>query len=344
MIKERMRSRGFRRRGLAVLFLAVLPGVVAGARSERVLRNVKIGEVVPDFFVVDLNGEQIDKEMGKGRVLLVLFVRPAQEASLDALKIVERVQRDRRDSPNLLAFAVSTKPDSAAYFQELAAKQGLTVRIAQDPGRKMYGDFGVIVTPTTLLIDEAGVLRYELPHMPVSYERKLGLHADVLSGKITPEEHDALLARAEEGSDRRHGSVETRLALARALLEGGDLEAALGTVQALAAEHGESPAMAALRGTILLRLGRTVEAAECLDRHAGVSEPPSELERARARLEIHRENLAGAETHLLGALRRSAEKGPVLYELGLLYERMDRPQEALARYREALGGIYGDGF
>jgi peroxiredoxin len=323
--------------------LIVLLAGLSAPESSQALRNVKVGDQVPAFSLTDLDGNTHTLERYKEKVLLLIFVRPEQETSLEALRVVQRLLRSHGPS-GFSALAVSSKPDAKEHFKKLAEERGFTFPIALDPERKMYGGFGLLVSPTTLLVDGAGVLRYEMAHMPPNYERRLGIHLDHLLGKITPEEHDALLEQLKGGKPERADSADRRLGFARTLVEQGKLEQAVAVLTKLRSERESIPA-ATLLATAYLSLDKVDEAAKCLDPIADTEPAPLALKLALARLELSRDNTDKAEAYLLKALETPpppGQAGSILFDLGRLYERQGKLARAVECYRKALEATYGN--
>lgn len=323
------------------LFLASILGFQTYADSSPGLRGLKAGDPVPPFKVKGSDGKTIEKENLKGKVILLLFVRAEQDTSLEVLKEAQRLESENIDS-DLYVLAVFSKALSEDYFQQLASELGLAFPILLDQNRKMYGEFGLIVTPTTLLIDENGILRYEFHTIPPSFDRKLHIHTDYLLKKISREEHDALLARVNQTRSRVKETLETRLAFIRILLEREEYELAL---QTLAHEASEETAayryeIATLYGQAYLALGHAQEAAKYLDPLAGDSSCPPAFKEVLARLEIHRGNYQIAEALLLEVLKSPFDKSRAFFLLGQVYERMNQPEKALSCYRQALESLY----
>jgi tetratricopeptide (TPR) repeat protein len=328
---------GHHARAATIWSAAFLTGMVS-AQPTQALRNIRIGDQVPAFSVKALDGNTVSKTGCAGKVLLLIFARPEQEESLEALRAAQRILRDNSDS-RLSVLAVSSKPTAGDYFKRLASDKGFTFPIALDPERKMYGDFGLLVSPTTLLIDGKGVLRYELAHMPPNYERRLRIHMDHLLGRISQKEHDALLAPAKPGESEYTDSYERRLALARTFVDQNKLEQAVSLLTKLRSES-DSTLATALLATAYLRLDKVDEAARCLDPIADTKPAPPVLTVALARLELYRKNDGEAEKYLLEAVKTSPKKGLILFELGRLYERQGKLGKAVECYRKALEEAY----
>ena len=72
----------------SALCLIVLLTGLSAPEPTQALRNVKAGDQVPTFFVTDLDGNTHDRECYKENVLLLIFIKPEQEKSLEALRVV----------------------------------------------------------------------------------------------------------------------------------------------------------------------------------------------------------------------------------------------------------------
>jgi Flp pilus assembly protein TadD len=68
-----------------------------------------------------------------------------------------------------------------------------------------------------------------------------------------------------------------------------------------------------------------------------------ELKLALGRLEVRRGDDAKAEKHLLEGLKLAPDDGAINYELGRLYERQNRFEQAARCYRRVLDSTYDAG-
>lgn len=322
--------------------LGLLTAVVAAsvaAQSSEALRNVKIGDPLPDFSVSGLDGRTYTLAGCKDKVLLLLFVRPEQERSLAALLTVQRLAAQVQGAA-VTVLAVSSDEKGGDYFKRVAADNGLTLPIALDPGRKMYGALGLVVTPTTLLVDPKGIHRFELPHVPPDYERSLAIHLDLLLGRIDQKTHDERLQQIRQDANAWNDTVQTRMAYAQTLNDRGAFDEAIPVWQALQKQKDNAQVAAGL-ATAYLGLDRLDDAAACLKPFAEEQPLPPVLNLPLARLEARRGRDEEAERFLQAALKISPQKAAILFELGRLYERRDRCDLAVDCYRKALEEVLG---
>ncbi len=323
-----------------VLF-AMLLLVMPEARADGALRNLNPGDLIPEFSCQGLDGNTYARSDYKGKVLVMLFVRPGQKFSSKALRLTQRIV-GACAAPKPSVLAVSTKPEAGEAFAKLIKDLPFKHPAALDAGRKAYGAFGVIVAPTTLLIDDKGVLRFILPHMPKTYERQLRAHVDFLAGHTTEAQHAAALNGNNKPISDEGVTLDRKLALARMLIDQRKHAMAIPVLEKLASGEKVDPRVAELLGACHLAVGDVEAAAKNLDPLAKQARMSPSLRLVLARLEIRRGNDDKARTHLEEALKTAPKKGPLLYELGRLHERGGETDKALVCYRRALDIYYGN--
>ncbi|MCP4593503.1 MAG: redoxin domain-containing protein [bacterium] len=323
----------------AVLMLSGLV-TFAGAEPAEGLRNVSAGDPFPSFSVQTADGQVVGTGDLQGKTLLLVFVRPGQPSSQEVLSTAQEILSGN-EGGELRVLAVSTDKEAKPGFLTAFAKEhGLSFSPAMDPQRKLYGDCGVVVVPTALLIDGKNNLRYEQPQVPPGYATRLRLNTELLLGKLSQDQFNARLAEMTTRKSKEEVSRRRRLGLARRLAEDEQLAEAVAILAPLLSEHA-SPRVAALLGECHLRLGQMTEAADCLRPYADLPSAPPGLKLVLGRLEVGQGNDERAEKYLLEAIERAPRKGPALFELGRLYERRQEPSRALRCYRRALEEIYG---
>lgn len=310
------------------------------AAETKALRNIKPGERIPESRVTGLSGKIITKGDSAGRVLVLIFARPDNAKSLSALRAVQRLHKaDQQGGPAVPA--VATKPDKGDYFAALAKQWGFEFAIALDSKRERYGALGLIVAPTTLVVDRSGFLRYELAHVPPNYERTLQIHVDHLLGRIAESEHDALLAEPN-GAGRHTRDMRTRrLALVRALIQKKEVNVALTILQKLCEEQDDEAVAAFLEST-LLDDGLVEQAQQVLKPFGDHKTRSGAMNLVLGHLALARGQAAAAERFVDAAAKFDDQRARSLYLLGGLHERRGETSKAFSCYRQALEHTFDD--
>lgn len=185
--------------------LLVMLCVTAATWGDR-LRNVVETEQIPNFALSTLDGQEVTAESLRGKVVVLSIVSAEQASSEKAQAAVHelRLEMRRDDLAVLFVTADTTRVD---YFRQFRDAAGVHEPLLLDHNRQLYGDLGIIVLPTTLVIDREGRLakilsghRSDYPDVLAAYVRHtLGLIDDAqLEQLLTTErfEHNRPLDRA----------------------------------------------------------------------------------------------------------------------------------------------------
>ncbi len=224
----------------------------------RAFSNVQPGETVENVSLPTLDGKRHDLLARGARANVMVFFRPHQERSDEALRWLAALEREVAGKPVHFVGVVS---DSfpAADVRATVAAAGIRMPVGVDVQDALYGKLGVRLHPVVGILDGAGKLVAYEPYREINYADRVRARVRLLLGEITQAEVDqvddpaASVTRTDEGVARR------RLNYARKLLEMGDADRALEEAQKsldlspLAAAH-------ALRGKILAAKGKCAEA------------------------------------------------------------------------------------
>ena len=147
--------------------LAVLS---AGTPAAFGTLNLQVGDAMPAFSLprADHTPDVYGLEQLKGQPAIVMFWRPNQKLSLEALHDLQALAQEIGAQRAQLV-AVDAARSSAEEVSAALAGEKLSFPILLDPQRELYGQVGVIVCPTTLVLDAQGVLQYVLASHPPQF-------------------------------------------------------------------------------------------------------------------------------------------------------------------------------
>jgi len=316
-------------------------GVIALTGAADQLRNVKNGEAVPGFKLPTMDGEPVDSEAFDGRVLVLVYLsaeqRSSELAASDASEVVGTFDPDLVSLVFVTADVVH-KP----YFEKLRAEQGITAPLAFDADRSFYAELGLIVFPTTIVVDNNGDLAHVISTRGPDYPHVLDSYIRHALGEID----DAELADRLKAGTVNAGSPKSQAsrhrAAARLLREKGLMKAAREELlKALELDPDDFDIRLDLADMDLA----TGDADQARDLAATLLEAQPEHRRAKQVMGIALYKLGDmeqAEAYLLGALELNPEPARARYYLGMIYEAQGRTDEALTQYREALRSLLNE--
>ncbi|MFG0253464.1 MAG: TlpA disulfide reductase family protein, partial [Phycisphaerales bacterium JB038] len=154
------------RHKLLLLALVLLTPLTARADS---LRNLKPGQEVPAYALRTIDDQIVESEKLKGQVVVVVYLSAEQKSSESAALSAHTMVQEMRNKEVelLLVTADAAKTD---YFRAWRDRAGVHEPLALDLKRDLYGQLGLIVLPTTLVIDAEGRLAHVISSYKTNYE------------------------------------------------------------------------------------------------------------------------------------------------------------------------------
>jgi len=325
----------------ALALAVVLLVAVSAADTALAVTNLKVGDPMPQFTLPRSDGREgtFGTEKLKGRPSAIVFWRGDQKFALDALRDVQAaVMAVGSDRVNVVAVATQQSTTEAA--RQTLAKVPFSLPSVIDPGRALYGAVGVIVSPTLLLFDATGVLRFVSPHYPQNYRKTLVLRFRFLLGEITEEEMKQELAPTELGIEEGVASAWRAYNIGRKLEASGQItEAALQYERAITKHPRLTEARCAL-GFLRMRDGDLDKAREQFLSALAVR-PDSPIARLGSAAVLARTDGADqAEKILTSLLDQKSEEVRVRYELGLIHRARGDTEQAMSYFHDALSRVF----
>ncbi len=318
-----------------VLALGMALAVLASPSRADELRNVKRGEPVPAFRLPTIAGDLADSEALKGAVVVLVYLsaeqRSSELAATDSWDVVRNIASDQ-----LRLLHVSADVVHKPYFERFREERSMDVPLALDADRSLYGRLGLIVFPTTIVIDREGKLAHVISARAPDYAHILDCYARHALGQLSDAQlGEALKARASsEGSPKSLAS--THRAAARLLREKGLYNAARDElVKALASLPDDADLLLDLADLDLYTAN--LDAADEAIAKVLASHPEHRrAQQIQGIILYRRGDLERAESVLQKALNLNPDPARVHYYLGRIYEQRGQLGQALEHYREAI--------
>lgn len=298
-------------------------------------RNIKRGESVGEFKLNDTEGNVVDTARWRGKPGVWLFASARQKSSEAAVRDLQTAL-DGLVGYDVQAAVLTSDVLQVAYYQQFSTQHRIRIPVVLDAQRAVYGRIGVIVLPTTLLIDKRGKLHEALSGHNLSYRRHLSAHLAFLAGKITQDELKRELTLSGPTRDVTQERVKRLCRSAEIMLRRGlvaEAEVELRRAIEVAPDCGDGYlALADLRA----RGGQFAEA-EKLVREAQKRDPPNH--RAKLTLGVIRfrqKRLDEAERQLREALVFYPDPTRTHYWLGRVHEERGEHRKAAVHFRAAV--------
>ncbi len=321
---------------LSWLAIAIFASPLAVANDK-----LQVGERLPEFSLprADSPGKLFTSQQLLGKPAALIFWRPNQELSAAALTDLQKIVRDV-GAGRLHVAAVDTALTPARDVIAFMDEMELTFPVLLDPDRDLYGKVGIIVSPTTMLFDADGVLRFSIPTRPPQYAQVIGARLRYLVGDIDEEQMDTEVDPTVLTIEHDRAAAWRMYNLGKKAQDGGDTRKAWELFERSLVQY---PALVESRcalGFLELAAGEWEAAGN--DFEFALAQQPS-LARAllgRAAVLSRTGSSAEAEKLLLSLLERRSIAMRTRYELGRIYHARGELDKASDYFLEALSIMF----
>ncbi|NOY44650.1 MAG: redoxin domain-containing protein [Deltaproteobacteria bacterium] len=325
-----MGTRGHK--GLAVgVALAVAVGLGGLPRSAEAFRKVQPGQPAPEFALKTVDGGEVTLSAHRGKAVVLSFLRQGQGRSTKAAKALMEVAARFGDRVAVVGVVVNPGDgDAKAWAEGL----GVSYPVALDTGQEVYGAYGVLVAPSTGVIDPDGVFVEEVGGYTAGFADEVRrLVAQALGEEVEEEPTPEETAKPEARKLAERHLQKAKLLAKRKMTEKA-LAAAREAVQA-DDTFGEAHELLGL--WLLDASPDNADEAEPHLRKALEQNPRSTAAKVGlARVLGIRGQTDEAAALLEDAARLTPKPERIYYELGRIYEGAGQYEKAVGAYRKAL--------
>lgn len=324
---------------LTLLVLILLAGqFLPFSKVHGGQRRIGIGERPPEFSAHETSGAIFEYKHGGGKVLMVAFLSGRQKRSMRAAGDIEQIIRKLDPNSERLEVAVAVDdPNIDGIFLNKNKEPKPVVHVLPDKGYKLWGKFGIIVTPTVIISDtndtvlwvQAGHGSDFVPVIEARLNQALGIAQQIdpnEAGQVKTVQNTTLEAR-----------IKRHVQMAKMLQKKGRLESAINELHKARGMDPNSVDILFELGELFCTSGRNQAA---LDLVEGVK-VTRRIEKARALLitgwaKRQMSELDAAQELLLEATKLDPKSIRSFFELGKVYQTRGDIEKAMQAYHRAL--------
>ena len=316
--------------GLIMGMFFVTPG------SGAAFRNLEKGKPAPDFTLKDM--EDMDRTLAaeKGKVVILSFVKAGQDRSVKTLNALEEVSGIFRNE-GVTVWGITSQTGDRAAIQELIDKLDLNYPILLDEGQKLYGELGLFILPSTMVVDKEGNYVHEYTSYSTDFQDTIVNDIKVLLGIMS--EEDVMKASAKKEivqQSPEEKEAERNLQMAKVLLKRGFGTKALPKLEKALELNPSLVEARLISGEIYLKDEQYDKAREQFEKVFETDPNSNQAKVGIASVYIEEGKLDEAEAQLQKAIILNPDPTLALYRLGQVYEKKADVQKAMETYRSAL--------
>jgi tetratricopeptide (TPR) repeat protein len=321
-------------------FLAA--SVASSLPAAESLRRVHVGDAMPEFALSDPNGTVFRYPQGQAAVLGIVVLQAKQnhlERLVSDLEVL--TQTLKAQTPAFECVGIMSGPGAAEFVQSRGPGAREAFPILLDPEFSFWGKLGVIAAPTAVVVGADHKIQWVKAGYGYDFLATFHAQLEKALGHKTQAGTSVRVETLENDSDRARR--DRHIQLARMLARKGRLESALQELERLRQTDPNAIDVTLELGEVLCRAGRNEAALKMVS--ALTAESSQDKAHALwicawARRQMG--DLVEAESLLTRALELDRESPRILYELGKVHEAKGQTDKALACYRRALAGIFGE--
>ena len=319
-------------RGLAMVVLVATLAIPV--RGDK-LRLVDRGQPVPAFHMPTIDGTVIESESLKGSVVVLVCLsaqqRRSELAAVESFNAWKQLDDDRVKLIHITADVIQK-----SYFEAFRKDHGISAPLAFDVDRVLFGQIGMIVMPTTVVIDAEGQLAQVISLHNSTYEHTLDAFIRHTLGQLTDEELDRRLEVGASSNGSPKSLASGHRARARLMRDKGQVDAARAELIKAREQEPDNQEVILDLADLEIALGNLDSADELVDIVLKAQPNHRQALQVKGIVCFHRGQIQDAERLLKQALVLNPNPERIHYYLGQICERNGETEQALEHYRQAL--------
>ncbi len=145
--------------------------------------DISIGKPAPAFSLPSTNGKKVSLNQYKDSVVILIYWRSNQRRSLMALKDGQDIL-DQFEDKGVQVIGLMADTSHSDTVRDSLKKNNIDFTMLLDSERQVFGDYGIYVYPSTVLIDKQGKVAYTLAGHALTYKKTLEGHIQYILGEI----------------------------------------------------------------------------------------------------------------------------------------------------------------
>lgn len=147
---------------MILIVLSVIPISLTSAITAKKPKHVEIGEEILSYIIEKDRSKSLSLDVLEGKVVLLVFATVNQKFSTNVLRDIQTIVKKHKVK-DFRAIGIVSSYKGTEGVEQLIEEHRLDYQIHYDAGDIISSQLGIIVYPTTLIINRNGRLAYYYP-------------------------------------------------------------------------------------------------------------------------------------------------------------------------------------
>ncbi len=315
---------------LLSFFLLLTPYAYAGAVS------IPMGGKAPNFTLDTVDGKKVSLNDYKGKIVVLVYWRTDHKRSREALKDDQNIH-DGYSGKGVQFLGMVADTENHDDVRKTVEDLKVVFPILTDAGRQVYGEYGVRVYPSTVVINAEGNLAYDIPGHALTYKTTLESYIKYLLKEVNDKELESLLNPHKDVKDEATLNAERNYNLALKFAESGLIDQSIDAVKKSVQSKPDMVKSLILLGFLYLEDREADLALEEFNKALKLEPASHDAKTGMGGALILKGDPDGAIAVLNEAVTANPYPQKAYYELGRAYELKGEKDMSIEMYKKALG-------
>ena len=300
--------------------------------------DISPGTTAPGFSLKSTDGKAVSLSHYKDSVVILIYWWPDQPRSLLALKDGQDILRQFKDK-GVQVIGLTAHTDYSGTIKRVLKNNNIDFPVLLDSERQVFGDYGIHVYPSTVLINKRGQVAYTLAGHALTYKKALEGHIRHVLGEIDEKTMHEMVAPRNEHTDESLLIAHSEYNLALKLTEARLFDLAARAVNRSIKSRTDISEPHVLLGFLYLEGNEADNALAEFIEALKLNPHSHDAKTGLGEALILKGDVDKAIALLNEALRTNPHPQMTYYELGRAYELKGELIKALEMYKQAIEKI-----
>jgi tetratricopeptide (TPR) repeat protein len=300
--------------------------------------DIKQGATAPDFSLNSVDGKVVSLSEYRHQVVVLIYWMANLDRSHLALKEGQDIYARYKDK-DVQVLGLTAGTENFEVVSQILIDLAIDFPVLKDSNRQVFGDYGIRVYPTTVIIDSKGEIAYALPGHTLTYNIELERHVRYLLGEVDEKEMENMISPHIKNIDKTVLKANRRYSLALRFTEERFYEQAMEAVKQSIEANPDFSKSHILSGFLYLKENEADKALKDFNEAIKLDPRSHDAKTGLGGALILKGDIDRALEILTDATVANPYPEMTYYELGRAHELKGEKDKALEMYKKAIEKI-----